>query len=242
MTQHLRTAKQTEILSKLTQNFDIDETRILFLNPRDEAEPWIPADELTSIARQHGGFKSIGVEHEKFIPETNQVIYTATVVDAQDRIYIRSGAATFGETAGNGLDIDADTLAQGRALGASLRAAGFHPYKSGSIVDLGEFRRAAMKLTSEEQGLQKIEDESISRKNDLAQMHKLAEEKGLIVVRPGNVRDMTKYRSELKLRFNTDTAATLDRAGRAAVINWLKTYDNFLENVPQELREDAMVA
>ena len=241
MTQNLRTAKQQEILSKLAQNFDINEDRILFLNPVDKNEPWIPAEEMTAIARQHGGFKSIAVQHDKYIPETGQVIYMATVVDAQERVFIRSGAARMGE-APNGLEIDADTLAQGRALGAALRAAGFHPYKSGSIVELEDFDRAAFKLTEEQKGLQQIEDEAASRKSDLGQIHALAQEKGLILLLPGNVKDMTKYRSELQLRFNTQTAATLDRAGRAAVINWLKTYDDFLETVPKELREEAQMA
>lgn len=236
----MKTAKQTEIASQLNQLFGIKEERILFLNPRDENEPWIPPSELESIARQVGGFKTISVTHDKFIPETQQTVYLATVVDNSDRTFLRSGVATLDEKP-NGEDIDTDVLASGRALGAALQAAGFNPFKSGSIVNLHEFREnfRPQNLSRQEREIHSIEDEAMLRTKDLRQIHALAVEKGLWV--GGND---SRYRQELQKTFGVKTSAILNREERAQVINWLNNYrdTDYLAGVPTELREDAMVA
>ncbi len=110
MSNEIKTTKQQEILDELNKRFGIDPERILFINPRDANDPWIPPDELMSIARQHGGFKLVSVTHDKFISETMQQIYTATVVDAQERTFVRSGVAMLGEKP-DGIEIDPDVLA-----------------------------------------------------------------------------------------------------------------------------------
>lgn len=236
MKNHLRTAKQQEILTHLSTNFGIDEDRVLFINPRDENDPWIPADELESIARQLSGIKNSSVIHDKFIPDTKQVVFMATVTDKNDVIYTRSGVATIGEKP-SGLDIEAETLAAGRALSAALRAAGFHPYRSGSVVDFREMKAEIDAKKSSDSN----EDEE-QRRRDLGAIHKLAAEKNLIVVRDGNVKDLTEYRKKLHEKFGVNTAAVLDAATRASVINWLQNYDPLLESIPQEFYEEALVA
>ena len=75
MSNNLRTAKQEEILNKLSETFGINPDRILFINPRDQNDPWIPSDELESIARQTEGCKQISVGYDKYISETKQVIF-----------------------------------------------------------------------------------------------------------------------------------------------------------------------
>lgn len=236
MSKNLRTAKQQEILTHLSTNFGIDEDRVLFINPRDENDPWIPADELESIARQLSGFKQSSVLHDKFVPETSQVAYVATVVDKNDVTFTRSGVATIGEKP-NGIEIDAEVLAAGRALSAALRAAGFHPYRSGSVID---FKKMKAEIDANKPSTT-IQDEE-QRHKDLGIIHKLAAEKNLIVVRAGNVKDLTEYRQKLHEKFGVNTAAVLDAATRASVINWLQNYDPLLESIPQELHEEALVA
>lgn len=236
---HFITQKQQEVLTHLSTNFGIDESRVLFINPRDANDPWIPADELESIARQLSGFKHSSVLHDKFIPETKQVAYIATVVDKNDVTFTRSGVATIGEQP-NGFEIEAEILAAGRALSAALRAAGFHPYRSGSVVNFSEMKEEieAKRIMD---SIPQVEHEAIQRTKDLRQIHAVAAEKGLIVVRDGQ-KDDSEYRRKLKEKFGVGTAAILDQAHRAQVINWLKNYDSFLENVPEELRDEALVA
>ena len=232
---HLRTRKQQEILTNLSTNFGIDESRVLFINPRDENDPWIPADELESIARQIGGIKSTSVLHDKVIPELNQIAYLATVVDKSEVTYNRSGVATIGEKP-NEIDIDADTLAAGRALGAALRAAGFHPYRSGSVVDFQEMREEikAKQIVDEHAA---ITDEAKVRIKVLQAIHAKAAEKNLIVGK-----DYSKYRVWLFEKFGVYTAAMLDVPTRASVINALDQYNEFLDTIPVEFREDALIA
>lgn len=240
MSNNIKTQKQHEIANKLNEIFGINPDRILFLNPRDQNEPWIPPSELESIARQIGGFKTISVSHDKFIPETMQVVYKATVIDNSDRTFTRSGVANVDEQP-NGEDINSDVLASGRALGAALQAAGFNPFRSGSVVDLHEFQKSfePQNLSRTEIEIHSIQDEASLRSKDLRQIHALAVEKGLWV--DG---DDTRYRQELNRNFGVMTSAVLDRTQRASVINWLTNYKvpSYLDGVPSELHQEAMVA
>lgn len=224
MANEIKSAKQQEILNELNQNFGLNPERILFINPRDQNEPWIAPDELESIARQIGGFKHISVMHDKYIIETHQVVYTATVEDKNSVSFTRPGVAMVGENS----DIDHDTLAHGRALGAALRAAGFHPYKSGSVVDFGQMKQ---------QIETKREGETDLRGSDLKQIHALAIEKKLIV--NGNY---TAYRMWLMANFSVNTTVHMDEHDRARVINKLRVYENNYADLPQEIGAESMAA
>ncbi len=231
---NLRTQKQQEILTNLSTNFRIDGTRVLFINARDENDPWIPSDELESIARQLNGYKHSSVLHDKYIAETKQVAYVATVETSGGTIYNRSGVAMIGERT----DIDADTLAAGRALGAALRAAGFHPYRSGSVVDFAEMRQEIEAKRIMESIPQAV-DETAVRAKDLRQIHAIAVEKKLIVGK-----DYSIYRNWLFVHYGFYSAVMLDAAQRQSVINALNLFDDesFLDEIPVDLRAEAMVA
>lgn len=234
MERKIRTAKQQEIVSRLVDTFGIDGSRILFLNPRDESDPWIPASQLEIIARQIEGYRNSKVSHDKYIRETEQHLYLATVVDTQGREFTRSGAATVGEAPIEGEEFDAHALAAGRALSAALKAAGFHPCE----IDFG--RESENQSISQAERPQNLAiDEATRRHNDLGVIHILAKEKNLWV---GN--DDTRYREELFKNFGVRTAAVLNITERAAVKNWLQNYkdESFLNNVPAEYREDALMA
>lgn len=234
---------QKRILKILQENFGLSDSeleRVLFLNERDKVEPWIPADLQEAIARQIGGFSHISVTHDKYIAERQQVIYTATVIDTAERSFTRSGSAIVGETP-MGFEIDTDNLAASRALNLALNAAGFNPFKAGSVVTIAEARQSlhSVPLDQNQQQLQQIEDEAKARQKDLGRIHLLAEEKGLWI---GN--DGSRYRQELQKNYGTKSAATLNRTERAAVINWLENFtdEDFLQALPVELRNEAMIA
>lgn len=229
--------KREEIINQLRTQFNLTDSacdRILFLNPKDYYEPWIPADVLQAIARQIDGFKDSSITHDKFVSETQQVVYKATVFDTAGRSYTRTGVAMVGEKP-NGFDISHDSLAEGRALGAALSAAGFHPYKSASVVDLSEVR-TLIETRRQEAAYTGIEDEASLRRKDLQQIHAIAEKKGLIIGK-----DDSRYRQFLLEKYGVRTAAVLDADKRAMVINALKNMDDW-GDIPVEYREDALVA
>ncbi len=225
MQKQIKTQKQQEIVSNLVNQFGIDGERILFLNSRDENDPWIPPSVLEQIARQMEGYRSSSVQHDKFIPQTSQTVYLATVTDSLDRVFTRSGVATVGEI-NNVLDeIDTDYLAMGRALSAALNAAGFNPVKAIKTVNFRDEAENERRLRP------------ILRTKDLKQIHAMATEKGLMF---GD--DKTAYRAWLFENFGVRTAAILDAQTRSRVINLLRNYDPFLNEVSAEFREDAMYA
>jgi hypothetical protein len=239
----LRTAQKQnlEILGKNFGLSDAELNRCLFFEAKND-EPWIPPDILEAIARKTGGFQTISSTYDQFIELLNQIVYGGLVVDAQGRSFPRSGVATIGERPG-GIEIDAHTLAEGRALSASLTAAGFNPFRAGSVVDLADHRtptHSGPPLNETEKQLHGLEDEGTLRRKDLAQIHALATEKKLIVGK-----DLTRYREWLLKFFFTKTAATLTAGSRASVIealNKLDETDAYLFDVPEEFRSEALIA
>lgn len=217
-------------MNELNQNFGINPERILFLNPRDPNDPWIPADELESIARQTDRIEQISVMHDKYIPETGQVIYTATVVNKNGVTFTHPGVAKVGETP-NGYDIEADVLAGGRALSAALKAAGIHPYRSGSVVDIGLVRQQV----EAKNDARAVQEES--RANGLRQLHAVAEKKKLKV----GTNDIA-YRMWLQAEFGVKTAVGFDSEKLALAIDRLNRYENPFDGLPQEVGADSMAA
>lgn len=204
-----RTQTQQSVISQLTQKFEIDEEKILFLNPNKPDEPWLSAEVLMSIARQSGGFQTIEESFDQYIPGLEQVAHTAIVVDKDGRVYKRSGVASLSETVG-GDKPDVHALAGSRALNAVLTAAGFHPLRAASVVPLDTKREPHT-----------LADEAASRAKDLKRIHAIAERKGLITEGTGGVKDMSPYRSWLMEHHGTTTAANLNPIQRASVINAL---------------------
>lgn len=229
---NIRTTKQQEIISKLEDQFSIDGTRILFLNSRDENEPWIPPTILEQIALQMEGYRSSSVEHDKFIRETSQVVYVATVTDAKERVFTRSGVATVGEV-NEVFGMDVEYLASGRALSAALRAAGFDPVKTQKTVNFTD-ETAYENLPKQQYA---VETEAELRTKDLRQIHALATEKALIVGKSD-----IDYRVWLTRNFGVKTSAILTPVQRAQVINKLRFYEDDYSDIPAELREEAMMA
>ena len=234
---------------------DAELNRCLFFRRGDD-EPWIPPDLLQAIARQVGGFNYVGVTWNRYIDQLDQVVWNSVVIDDRERTFERSGVATRGEKP-NDIEIDTNTLASGRALSAALTAAGFNPFKAGSV----ELKREAepQNYSGPEKpvfpsnellrdGDQPSHEAKVNfdraqaaelRGKDLRQIHKLAADCGLIVGK-----DMRSYRAWLVENYDVNTAAVMDGVMRASVINALMNYadDIYLAGVPQELRADAAIA
>lgn len=233
--------KQRAQLANLKQNFDLsDEDIARCLVFSSEQAPWIPPDLLQAIALQVGANRYVGVKFEQFIPQLQQIAWTATVIDERERTFERSGVATIGESS-NGRDIDPHVLASGRALQAALNAAGFNPFKPGfvAIVTPADDQQHPDVMSVDERSAHLLEDELELRRKDLAQIHKLAQDSGLIVGK-----DQRRYREWLMDKFHVHSSIELDAKTRASVINALSTFEleDYLLEIPQDLRADALIA
>lgn len=244
------TAGQTKNLALLRENFglsDAELNRVLFFRA-DSDEPWIPPDITMAISRQTGQIKHLTPSFVEYVAELKQYVYSATAIDLRDFTFTRVGVAKEGERS-NGVEIDPNTLAEGRALNAALTAAGVNPFKAGTVAKVDRLLRVStpefsgVPLTDEQKRVFNSTDAIVRRNNDLAHIHQLGVEKGLILMLPSGGKDMTRYRDWLNNHFQTRTAATLDGQQRAMVANALKNYErDFLLNVPVELHEDALIA
>lgn len=204
-----KTLQQESISLKLSEQFNIDPERILFLNEKNPEEPWLSAEALVTIARQTGNFQTIDESYDQLIVPLNQVVHRATVIDREGRTYSRCGIATIGERE----DIDDHALAAGRAISAALTAAGFNPLRPGAVVTLDLTLQSDSPANAAE---------AQSRNADLKRIHKIAEVKGLITRKPGGGWDRTGYRQFLTDNYKTNTAAAFDALQRASLINALE--------------------
>jgi len=209
-----RTPAQQQVVQQLVSAHNIRGDRILFLNKNDSTDPWIPYDQLLTIARQSGEFNSIAAVFDQFITELRQVVWVATVVDPEGRSYTRGGVATIGETLPNEEEPDEHNLAASRALKLALDAAGFNPVKAAPVV-------MDLKLAP---GDQQFVDQAESRRQDLKAIHALAQEKGLIVPleEDPSQKDWSGYRSFLIQNFGTNTTVEMGPSIRSQVINALR--------------------
>jgi len=214
---NIRTPVQQEIVKKLVENFGIDGTRVLFLNPDDHSDPWLNSKALLTIARQSGDFKQVATTYSEYIPLLKQIVWSSTVVDQHDRGYTRSGVATIGEKLPNQEIPDEHDLAGSRALRAALDDAGFDVTKAAPAV-------LNLNLPPNEHA---VAQEAECRRADLARIHILATQKGLIVPSQDDPsrNDLAGYRDFLQHNFGINTTAGMGPADRARVINALTEYD-----------------
>jgi hypothetical protein len=224
-----RTSAQQAVVNQLVDKFGIDGSKVLFLNERDRNEPWLRARLLASIARQSGLFKVVRAEYENYIEPLNQIVYQATIVDLQDRIYSLPGVASANEKISNSEEasksaagdepINAHDLAESRSLKSTLELAGFDPFDPTSVVPLGEFNPP-----TRDEAAAKAQ----SRLNDLARIHILAKEKFLIIegAGPDGKDDTTGYRNFLETHYSgVRTAVGFDALQRKSLIEALERYE-----------------
>ena len=212
------TENQRKVIEQLTTRFNIDPDQIKFLNPDRPDEPWLSAEALITIARQSGNFRTIEEEFSQYIQPLHQVVHIATVIDHEGRVYRRTGVATIGESVPGRGEPDEHALAASRALAAALRAAGFHPLRPGTVVQIDAVRRLAEATPPAPVS---TDDSAQLRNIDLRQIHMLAQKKGLIRDLGGR-KDMSGYRAWLMETFGVETAAALNETERASAINALR--------------------
>jgi len=214
-----RTKQQQAIAEDLARRLQIDGERILFLNSRDKEEPWLPPEALTTIARLSDRFKHLDEGFQEFIPPLNQVVHHATFIDCEGNTFGRSGVATVGAFA----DLDAHIIAAGRAISAALTSGGINPLRPGSVVTLSTEKGGPNFISPELAATE-------SSRSDLARIHILAKEKGLIVGK-----DYSGYRNFLRQKYDgAVSVAGFDQLQRKSVIEALERFDPAVSDVPDE--------
>ncbi len=202
------------IVDGLVSKYGVDGEKILFLNSKNLLEPWIPPAELKAIARKHGGFKRLDTKFDKFIPETNQVVCVAELVDEDGVEFANFGVATKGETTGLGVEIDAEVLAAGRAVSATLADAGFNPLKSNSVVNSENSNQSNQ---IEDINVRDFGTAAVKRNRDIRRIHALAYECGLIT-QDENGENKSRYRQWLFNRFPTFFDSVQDASSGALTL------------------------
>lgn len=247
------TALQQAKLAFLKANYglsDSDIARCLFFS-EDQEIPFIPAEFKIAIARRTNQFSSIDAEFSSHVPSLNQLVYKGTVIDLDGRSITRTGVATIGEKP-NGEEMDPHKLAENRSLSQALDDFGFNPFKTNFVAVMAFTSR--IPKDPEMTGADPVGKAPVSRyvspeaqrrKDDLAIIHQLAEEKGLMIKLNSGGWDTVSYRDWLERKFGVRSAATLDQDTRAQVINKLKLHgterDDF-SYLPPELQQDALIA
>jgi hypothetical protein len=209
-----RSPQQQAVVEQLVQTFQIDGSKILFLNEKNRLEPWLNYKALSRIAKLSGRFRSLAEHFATYIEPLRQVVYSATVIDSDNFEYTRSGAATVGESLPEGEEADAHEVASARALRRALDAADFDPVNA-SVPTLD------LQLSSPQH---QAADQALSRSNDIKAAHKIAAEKGLIkpLEDDPTLRDYGDYRKFLSVNFGYNSMAAMKPFERAALINALR--------------------
>jgi hypothetical protein len=217
-----RTREQQDVVARLADDFNIDPEKILFLNRDNPLEPWLNYKALVAVARQSELFQEISERFVEFIVPLSQVVHEATIVDPDGRTYRRSGVAMIGETLPNEAVPDEHALAAARAMRAALDDAGFDPTKAAPAVL--EFKSTATAANVDEEAEAR---ERGLRKLDLARIHILATEQGLIVPIEGDEErnNADAYRQFLLESFGVRSVVGMGPADRARVINALNQID-----------------
>lgn len=210
---------QARVADALAQTYGIDPGRVFFPDESNPNKPWLGANELMSIARKSDRIKVIEECFDTFIEALKQIVHTARIVDTEGREYSMVGVATIGEKVGDG-DGDAHALAASRALVSTLSAAGLNPIRMGGDSTFKPVATFEPASSDTGPGSSRLA-EAKSRNNDLARIHILAEQAGLITREAGQV-DATAYRNWLLETFNLKSSVAADASTRASIINALE--------------------
>ncbi len=212
-------SQQRRIAEILSKQHGIPKDAIYFLNPKKPDEPWLPASALMTIARRSPEVKTISERFDQFIEPLKQVVYVATVILNNDRVFERSGVASLDEKLPEDEEADAHRLAASRAIRNALVAAGIDPMRH-PRTPIATFADTRV-------------DDAESRARDLSRIHLLAGQKALTPGKPalikfvGGCKDASDYKRWLyeqtkQLGRAVDSAGELNQQERACIISALE--------------------
>jgi hypothetical protein len=219
--------EQQKIADTLSTRYGFPREMVLFPNKRKPTAPWLAKDALLTIARKSEEIRSVSERFDKYIPDLGQVVHIGRVELQDGRVFEVTGVASLSEKLPDGSDEwDEHYLAASRALRSTLDAAGVNPMKNAAELPTGSSRDDTGPLLQPQPerhpplSNSRRAQEASQEKKDLARIHILAEEIGLITRRP-NFNDKP-YRQFLFDFFRVDSALKLNAADRQSLINALE--------------------
>lgn len=210
------TIQQQRIAEILSRQFGFPKEDVYFLNSKKPDEPWLPSSALMAIARRSPDVQLVSERFYQHIEPLNQVVYVATVTLKDDRVFERSGVAALDEKLPESEDeADPHRLAAARAIRNALASAGIDPMRDQARTPVATFADTDTRL-----------DDAEMRASDLARIHLLAMQKGLIKFVAGG-KDPSKYKEWLcsqtqQLHREVNSAGELNQQERACIISALE--------------------
>lgn len=200
--------KQEALVGEFVSAYDIDAKQVIFFD--DSEAPFFLFEALAQIVSVLADFREVAVTKPE-IEERNGNATCEAAITLEDGRVVRSFGSSFvGDTLPGKEVGDFQTafdLARARALRSALRLAGFDPVKRHEQRKRGE--KAAAPILS---------PEAEQRNKELAEIHAIAEEAGLII---GN--DKSAYYRQLGVFFpGVPSAGELSAKERASFIALLR--------------------
>lgn len=209
--------RQELIVNEYANYYDIARDQISFEGDSDT--PFFHFEALSRIVTELSNFTEIAVRETAIEPSRNYVTCEASITLKDGRIVRSFGSAFVGESLQGGAGVDdlqtALDVARARGLRSALRMVGFDPVRAHEAAKRGESLYP------------KPQPEDEARQRDLAQIHIIATEAG--VLEPQNDE---RYRKLIATFFPECTsAAELDAAQRSQFIAILRGIKSARESV-----------
>lgn len=227
------TLEQEDFVREFTYLYGIERWQISFENER--LEPIFDFDALSTLALKLSDISSIVVEPGDIDAHLGIATSSCEVKLPDGRLRLVFGSAMMGEQMPNGGNIvdlkQALDVSQARALRKGLRAVGWDPVRAHRETK-SEYNR--QNPASPVSTTPSPEDEL--RKNELAEIHILAKELGLIDEKG----DKTKYRTLIGVYFpGVESSEKMNGVQRAQLIATFRALKNSRANVNRALRANA---
>lgn len=214
--------QQKRIAETVSHQYGVPKDKVYFPYEREPDRPWLGAEALMVIARNSPEVSGVMERFDKYEPTLQQIFHLATVTTTDGHTFERTGVASIGEKLKGVPDeeVDEHELAAARAIRKALADAGVDPFSNVRSEEPAEAVPASA-------GVQ----EAALRTRDLAEIHMLAEEKGLVSV-VGGKKDDSKYRRWLNRHCSglgigdVTSAVNLGPKERASVIQALRQLGN----------------
>ncbi|MET0646414.1 MAG: hypothetical protein ABW208_07310 [Pyrinomonadaceae bacterium] len=205
--------QQESLVGEFVTAYGIDADQVIFFD--DTPAPFFLFEALAQIVGALGNFREVAVTHPEIDERNGNATCEAALTLDDGRVVRNFGSSFVGDTIPGKEVNDFQTafdIARARALRSALRLAGFDPVKRHEQSKRGEKGEETV-----------ISPEAEQRNKELAEIHALAAEAGLIVNAPGALEDKSAYYRQLQVFFPAvSSAGELSAKERAQFIALLR--------------------
>ena len=216
------TLAQESLKNEFVETYGIDADQVIFFD--ETPAPFFLFEALAQIVGVLGNFREVAVTHPEIAERNGNATCEAALTLDDGRVVRSFGSSFVGDIIAGKEVGDFQTafdLSRARALRSALRLAGFDPVK-----------RHEQSKRGEKGAEPAISPEAEQRNRELAEIHLLAQEAGLIVSVPGMLDDKSAYYRQLAVFFPAaSSAGELSAKERAQFIALLRGIKSARERV-----------